>query len=95
MNALLEKKVRIHACSISFEKLKESHAVFISSQCIILAVPQAFKTEYLDLELSLLVVDSLEMAMDHINSTGSHHTDCIITESSSNAKRYYQSHTDS
>lgn len=37
--------------------------------------------EYLDLILSVRVVTSAKMAVDHINQYGSHHSDAIITES--------------
>jgi len=39
-----------------------------------------FRNEYLDKEISLIPADSIDEAIDHINSYGSHHTDCIITE---------------
>jgi glutamate-5-semialdehyde dehydrogenase len=35
--------------------------------------------EYLDLVISVRVVDSLEKAVEHINRYGSHHTDAILT----------------
>jgi glutamate-5-semialdehyde dehydrogenase len=38
-----------------------------------------WKTEYLDLILSIKVVDSLDEAIEHINSYGSHHTDTIVS----------------
>jgi glutamate-5-semialdehyde dehydrogenase len=37
--------------------------------------------EYLSLVISAKVVDSLEEAVDHIETYGSHHTDAIVTES--------------
>jgi glutamate-5-semialdehyde dehydrogenase len=37
-------------------------------------------TEYLDLTMSVRVVDSLAEAIDFINLHGSHHTDAIVTE---------------
>ena len=37
-------------------------------------------TEYLEPILSIKVVDDLVAAIDHIDTYGSHHTDCIITE---------------
>jgi glutamate-5-semialdehyde dehydrogenase len=37
-------------------------------------------TEYSDLILAIKVVDSLEEAIDHINTYGSKHTDAIVTE---------------
>jgi glutamate-5-semialdehyde dehydrogenase len=39
-----------------------------------------FKTEYNDLILNVKVVDSLEEAIDHINTFGSHHSDAIMTK---------------
>jgi len=44
------------------------------------ASEEDWKTEYTDLILSIKIVSSLEEAVDHINSFGSHHTDSIITE---------------
>jgi len=44
------------------------------------ATEEDFKTEYTDYILSVKVVDSLEEAITHINTYGSHHTDSIITE---------------
>ena len=37
-------------------------------------------TEYLDAKLSCKFVDSIEEAVEHINTFGSHHTDSILTE---------------
>ncbi len=39
-------------------------------------------TEYSDLILSIKIVDSLEEAINHINTYGSRHTDAIVTEDS-------------
>ena len=47
-------------------------------------------TEYLDLILSIRVVDSLEAAIDHINRHGSHHTDCIVTGNDAAAAEFLQ-----
>ncbi|MBN2530059.1 MAG: glutamate-5-semialdehyde dehydrogenase [Deltaproteobacteria bacterium] len=56
-----------------------------SATCqIIRAVPATdadWKTEYNDLILSIRVVESLEEAIDHINTFGSHHTDAIVSKS--------------
>jgi glutamate-5-semialdehyde dehydrogenase len=37
--------------------------------------------EYLDLRLAVRLVDGIDVAIDHINTYGSHHTDAIVTES--------------
>ena len=43
------------------------------------ATPKDWKTEYLDLILSIKTVDNIEEAIQHINDYGSHHTDTIIS----------------
>ena len=51
---------------------------------------EEFHREYLDLVLSVKIVGDLEEAADHINTYGSHHTDCIITENKEHALRFMQ-----
>lgn len=51
---------------------------------------EEFHTEYLDMVLSVKLVDNLEEAVSHINDYGSHHTDCIITENQEKAERFMQ-----
>ena len=46
---------------------------------------EEFHTEYLDLIVSVKLVDSVEEAISHINYYGSHHTDCIVTENDETA----------
>jgi hypothetical protein len=70
------------------DKIKSLNPGVVSDGSVIQANEIDFKTEYLDLEMAIKVVDSLEEAIEHINTHGSHHTDCIITESEVNAKRY-------
>ncbi len=53
-----------------------------------------FKKEYLDKEISLKTVESEDEAIEHINSFGSHHTDCIIT-SDEKARDYFFTMVDS
>jgi glutamate-5-semialdehyde dehydrogenase len=47
-----------------------------------------FRTEYLDLILSVKVVDSLADAIEHIETYGSHHTDTIVTNDLSAAREF-------
>ncbi len=47
-----------------------------------------WRTEYLDLTLSIKIVDSADEAIDHINRYGSHHSDAIITDNFSNAMKF-------
>ena len=52
------------------------------------ACPEDWDTEYLAPILAMKIVDTLEQAMDHINDHGSHHTDAIITENYTLARRF-------
>jgi len=45
-------------------------------------------TEYLDLIISIKIVDSLEEAIEHINKYGTHHSDSIITENKESAEKF-------
>jgi glutamate-5-semialdehyde dehydrogenase len=47
-----------------------------------------FATEFLSLTLAIKTVSSLPDAIAHINTNGSHHTDCILTESSEQAEQF-------
>ncbi|MEG1930819.1 MAG: glutamate-5-semialdehyde dehydrogenase [Anaerovorax sp.] len=47
-----------------------------------------YATEYSDYILSVKIVDHLEEAINHINRYGSHHTDCILTETAENAEKF-------
>lgn len=51
---------------------------------------EEFHREYLDLILSVKIVEDLEEAVAHINTYGSHHTDCIITENREHALEFMQ-----
>ena len=52
------------------------------------ATEEDWRTEYLDLILAVKVVDGLDEAIDHIETYGSHHSDAIVTESYSDARRF-------
>ncbi len=76
------------------ELLKNGVTIFGDPQAMKLsdaikeATQESWKTEYLDLRLSLRIVNGLLQAIDHINTFGSHHTDSIITESKQNAQTF-------
>ncbi len=76
--ALVTKGVELRGCERTREILPEIAA----------ATEADWDTEYLDLILSIKVVDSLENAISHINSHGSHHTDVIVTRDEATAERF-------
>jgi len=64
-------------------------------EAVLRAVPSAlpateedWRTEYLDLIVSIRVVDSLDQAIEHVNRYGSGHSDSIITEDPAHAERF-------
>ncbi len=50
-----------------------------------------WETEYGDLIISIKVVDSLETAINHVNTFGSKHTESIVTEDADAASQFMQS----
>ena len=50
-----------------------------------------WRTEWLDLILSVRIVDDLPAAIDHIETFGSHHSDAIITRNSATAETFLAS----
>ena len=52
--------------------------------------PDDFRLEYLDMILSVKLVDGVKEACDHINRFGSHHTDVILTEDPEAAAYFMQ-----
>jgi glutamate-5-semialdehyde dehydrogenase len=52
------------------------------------ASEEDFATEYLDLKLSVRVVDSIDEAIGHVNETGSGHSEAIVTSDLAAADRF-------
>ena len=60
----------------------------------LLATDNSFHTEYLEKTVNVKTVDSIDEAINHINTYGSHHTDAILTNIDSNAD-YFMNRVDS
>ncbi|MBS3933195.1 MAG: glutamate-5-semialdehyde dehydrogenase [Truepera sp.] len=52
------------------------------------ATAEDWATEYLDLKLAVRVVDDLEVALEHIHRYGTQHSEAIVTESLTSARRF-------
>jgi glutamate-5-semialdehyde dehydrogenase len=52
------------------------------------ATDEDWSTEYLDLKMAVGVVDSLEDAVDHVNSHGTTHSEAIVTSSTDASDRF-------
>lgn len=70
-------------------KLRGTEEVSKIIDCEIMG-EEEFRTEYLDLILSIKLVEDVQEAIMHINRYGSHHTDCIITENQNTAGLFMQ-----
>jgi len=55
------------------------------------ATVESWTTEYLTLDMSVCVVKDVKVAIAHINTHGSHHSDAILTDDKRNAKRFLKS----
>lgn len=53
-------------------------------------VKDEYGAEWMNLKLSIRIVDSMEEALEHIAQYGSGHSECIITENKESAKRFQQ-----
>ncbi len=58
------------------------------SDCVKTATVQDYATEYLDLILSVKIVDNLDEAIDHINLYSTGHSESIITNNYAHANRF-------
>ena len=85
LNKLCEKlassDVEIRADERAFKALEGYNKLVEASE-------EDFGNEYLGLAMSVKVVDSLEEAVDHINTYGSGHSEAIVTEDSAAAEKF-------
>jgi glutamate-5-semialdehyde dehydrogenase len=90
---LLEQGVEIRCDRETLELLpvtiKTSHSSLIKE-----ASEEDYRTEFLALILALKIVGSVDEAIAHIESHGSHHSDAIVTEDPE-AARHFQRSVDS
>ncbi len=49
-----------------------------------------YDTEFMDYKMNVVIVDSLQAALDHIAQHGSGHSECIITENQETARTFQQ-----
>ncbi len=78
---LIEQGVTLRGCDETRQLVPEAEA----------ADEQDFRTEYLDLLLSVRVVDGIEAAVNHIREYGSGHTETIVTSDPETSRRFTRS----
>jgi len=77
-SALKEKNIELRGCPRTCAIVEGCKA----------ATTEDWDTEYLGPILSIRVVEGLDQAIDHINSHSSQHTDSIVTENYTRARRF-------
>ncbi|MGD2062692.1 MAG: glutamate-5-semialdehyde dehydrogenase [Nitrospirota bacterium] len=75
--------VTVHGCKRSCALLTP-----VMGEAVVPAAAKDWDTEWLDLNLNVRVVDSIEEALDHIASHGSNHSEAILTSDYEQARRF-------
>jgi glutamate-5-semialdehyde dehydrogenase len=76
--ALTAHGVELRACPVARQWIPAA----------VVATEEDWRTEYLDLTLSIRVVDGIDAAVEHIGEYGTGHSDAIVTDSYSQAQRF-------
>lgn len=71
-----------------FEGKEQLFASLQLSEIKLIDNPESWSFEYGDKILSVKTVKNVEEAIEHINTYGSGHTDCIITKNTENAEKF-------
>ncbi|MCK5177903.1 MAG: glutamate-5-semialdehyde dehydrogenase, partial [Candidatus Omnitrophica bacterium] len=82
IDALQEAGVEIRGCPVTRRIVKRG---------VKAATVKDWDKEYLDMILSVKVVNNLGEAIDHINTYGSRHSDAIITRNKNQAEQFFKS----
>lgn len=69
-------------------KLRGSEEVNEITPVEIIPESESFHHEYVDLIIALKIVGGVDEAIQHINTYGSHHTDCILTQNAETAEKF-------
>ena len=80
------------------QKLHEAGVEIVGEEKIVAVFPEAklateedWGTEYLDLKISVKLVDDVTEAIEHINTYGTHHSETIITENATHKDMFLNS----
>ena len=88
--ALAAAAKALHAAGVRIRADAPAQAVLAGAGVPCEAATEAdWRTEYLDLAISVRTVASLAEAIAHINRYGSHHTDGILTQDDAVAQRFF------
>ena len=88
--ALKKHGVKLRGTAEAAEIINQAERNMSSHNVFEIMGDDDFNTEYLDLVLSVKIVNNVQEAISHINHFGSHHTDCIVTENNETAALFMQ-----
>lgn len=69
-------------------KLRGTEEVNEITPVEIIPESESFHHEYVDLIIALKIVGGVDESIQHINTYGSHHTDCILTQNAETAEKF-------
>ncbi len=84
--ALLAIKARLDAHNVEIRGCEKTAAILGDS--VVPATEEDYATEFLNYIISVKVVSDIDEAIDHINKYTTGHSECIVTNSLSNADRF-------
>jgi glutamate-5-semialdehyde dehydrogenase len=88
--AFLDRMAALWGSKVTFIADDRAYALLAPTPGVAIerATDETWRTEHLALRAGVRIVDSLDQAMEHIQTYGSHHSDAILTENYSNAMRF-------
>lgn len=84
--ALPAIKARLDGHKVEIRGCEKTAAIL--GDCVVPATEEDYATEFLDYIVSVKVVSDIDEAIDHINKYTTGHSECIVTNSLSNAERF-------
>lgn len=84
--ALPAIKARLDGHNVEIRGCEKTAAIL--GDCVVPVTEEDYATEFLDYIISVKVVSSVDEAIDHINKYSTGHSECIVTNSLSNAERF-------
>lgn len=82
---LAEKQVKIHADQRAFQVLQNDYPADLLTT---INNEEEWHTEWLSMQMGLKTVDSIDEAIDHIDTYGSGHSESIVTENKQTASKF-------
>ena len=79
-------KARLDEHNVEIRGCEKTAAIL--GECVVPATEEDYASEFLDYIISVKVVSGIDEAIDHISKYSTGHSECIVTDSRSNAERF-------